>query len=39
MAALAEGMALAEKCELDQVTLLEVRYLNVSGYEVVCITP
>jgi 3-hydroxyisobutyrate dehydrogenase-like beta-hydroxyacid dehydrogenase len=25
MAALAEGMALAERCELDQVTLLEVR--------------
>ena len=25
MAALAEGMALAEKCELDQVTLLEVQ--------------
>ena len=24
MAALAEGMALAERCDLDQVTLLEV---------------
>ena len=26
MAALSEGMALAEKCDLDQVTLLEVSY-------------
>ena len=30
MAALAEGMALAERCELDQVTLLEVWQLKQS---------
>ena len=28
MAALSEGMALAEKCDLDQVTLLEARFRN-----------
>ena len=30
MAALSEGMALAEKCDLDQVTLLEV---NLDSFE------
>ncbi|CAG5105888.1 Oidioi.mRNA.OKI2018_I69.chr1.g2541.t1.cds [Oikopleura dioica] len=35
MAALAEGMALAEKCDLDQVTLLEILSLGALGSKMV----
>lgn len=35
MAALAEGMALAERCELDQVTLLEILSLGALGSKMV----
>ena len=32
MAALAEGMALAEKCDLDPLTLLEVFLIKLNFY-------
>ena len=33
MVALSEGMALAEKCDLDQVTLLELRFRTLKIFE------